>query len=135
MEYIPLQGENVILCEIMDRVTVASSLFRYPSYTSSCLDLQSLLRPSKEKYSAINAYGASKLCNLLFALQFHRNNVEHGVYCNAVHPGNLLPTNLTRDSGLMCKAAFAMARPFTKSVVSKPFYIVCSCGVSRVNSL
>ena len=90
---------------------------RHPGYTTSCLDLQSLRHPSKDKYSAITAYGTSKLCNLLFAQQFHRNNVEHGVYCNAVHPGNLLPTNLTRDSGLMYKAAFTLARPFTKSVV------------------
>ena len=100
-----LMGYTIFLC-------------RYPAYMSSYLDLQSLRHPSKDKYSSITAYGTSKLCNLLFALQFHRNNVEQAVYCNAVHPGNLLPTNLTRDSGLMCKAAFTMARPFTKSLVS-----------------
>ena len=98
---------------------------RHPAYMSSYLDLQLLHHPSKDKYSSITAYGTSKLCNLLFALQFHRNNVEQGVYCNAVHPGNLLPTNLTRDLGLMYKAAFTMARPFTKSVVSCKCLCVC----------
>ena len=93
------------------------SLPRYPAYVSSYLDLQLLRHPSKDRYSPITAYGTSKLCNLLFALQFHRNNVEQGVFCNAVHPGNLLPTNLTRDLGQMYKIAFTMARPFTKSVV------------------
>ncbi len=69
------------------------------------------------RYRAITTYGASKLCNLLFALELHRRYTEKGVACTAVHPGNLLPTQLSRGAGLFYRAAFAMARPFTKSVV------------------
>lgn len=93
--------------------------FRYPANTSSQLNLQLLQNPSADKYSAITAYGASKLCNLLFMMEFHRRNVEDGVSCNAVHPGNLLPTGLPSKAGLLYQAAFAAARPFTKSVVSE----------------
>ena len=91
---------------------------RYPSSDSSQLDLQFLQHPTADKYSAITAYGASKLCNLLFALEFHRRNVEDGISCNAVHPGNLLPTGLSSNAGFLYRVAFTAARLFTKSVVS-----------------
>jgi WW domain-containing oxidoreductase len=96
----------------------SASLHRYPSDKSSKLDLHSLNHSSPAKYNPITAYGASKLCNLLFAMEFSRRYVEKGVACNAVHPGNLLPTGLSKGAGLFYRAAFAMARPFTKSVVS-----------------
>ena len=131
-EYVLYGLKYAVNCSKLSRLHLFP---RYPSYTSSYLDLQSLRHPSSDKYSAITAYGTSKLCNLLFALQFHRNYVEHGVYCNAVHPGNLLPTNLTRDSSLMCKAAFVMARPFSKSVVSKDnvnIVSICEAGYLRL---
>ncbi len=91
---------------------------RYPSVSSSHLNLQSLRHPNKETYSAITAYGASKLCNLLFMLEFHRRYNELGVACNAVHPGNLLPTNLMRNAGCAYFCAFSLARMFTRTVVS-----------------
>lgn len=42
-----------------------------------------------------------------------------GVACTAVHPGNLLPTRLSSRAGLFYRTVYCMARPFTKSVVSK----------------
>ena len=93
---------------------------RYPSDNSSKLDLQFLQNPTpNNKYKVITAYGASKLCNLLFALEFNRRYVEDGIYCNAVHPGNILPTNLVRNAGMMYRTAFTLAKLFTKSLVSQ----------------
>ena len=98
--------------------TVVVCPVRYPTNYSSKLDLQSLRRPSPSSHRPITAYGASKLCNLLFALEFHRRYVEKGVACNVVHPGNLLPTGMAGKAGLFYRMGFALARPFTKSVVS-----------------
>ena len=97
---------------------------RYPSYTSSKLQLQTLQHPTRQNYSAITAYGASKLCNLLFMLEFHCRYGEEGISCTAVHPGNLLPTNLSKNAGCMYRAAFTFLRPLTKSVVSVEVHFV-----------
>lgn len=40
-----------------------------------------------------------------------------GVFCNAVHPGNMMSTSLTRNWWLW-KVIFTLVRPFTKSKVS-----------------
>jgi len=93
-------------------------LCRYPSSYSSKLDLQSLRRASPASHRPITAYGASKLCNILFALELHRRYVEKGVACNVVHPGNLLPTGLASKAGFFYRLGFAFAKPFTKTVVS-----------------
>lgn len=98
------------------RVSIPS-LYRYPSYTSSKLHLGVLQHPTRESYSAVTAYGASKLCNLLFMLEFHRRYGDSGISCTAVHPGNLLPTNLSKNAGCMYKTAFTILRPLTRSVV------------------
>ena len=112
----------------------ASSPTRYPSYTSSKLQLGTLQHPTRENYSAITAYGASKLCNLLFMLEFHCHYGESGISCMAVHPGNLLPTNLTKNAGCMYRAAFTFLRPFTRSVV-RARSTFCTYVLGVVNQL
>ena len=93
-------------------------LTRYPTpHPTTPLHLSSLPHPPQHTYTPITAYGASKLCNLLFALEFHRKYSERGVSCNAIHPGNLLPTNLMRGAGFLYRLSLILARPFTKSLV------------------
>jgi WW domain-containing oxidoreductase len=100
-------------------VVVASESHWYTTTNPTTpLHIPSLPHPPKHTYTPITAYGASKLCNLLFALEFHRRFSLKGITCNAVHPGNLLATNLTRDAGILCRLSLLLARPFTKSVVS-----------------
>jgi NAD(P)-dependent dehydrogenase (short-subunit alcohol dehydrogenase family) len=41
----------------------------------------------KRKYSKLEAYGASKTANALFATELHRRLAPKGVTANAVHPG------------------------------------------------
>lgn len=91
---------------------------RYPAVDSSDLPLHTLQHPSAATYSPITAYGASKLCNILFTLELHRRFADKGIFVNAVHPGNLLATNLMRDCSCHYKAALAAAKFFTKSLVS-----------------
>jgi NAD(P)-dependent dehydrogenase (short-subunit alcohol dehydrogenase family) len=50
------------------------------------------------KYSAMRAYGQSKLANLLFTYELDRRLKGTGVTANAVHPG-LVRTDITKDNG------------------------------------
>ena len=90
---------------------------RYPSVDSTELPLHTLQHPSAVTYSPTTAYGTSKLCNILFTLELHRRFSDKGIFINAVHPGNLLATNLMRDCSCFYKAGFVAAKFFTKSLV------------------
>ena len=50
----------------------------------------------KSNYSMKNAYGQSKLANILFAKEFGRRQHRHGIRTYSVHPGTVL-TELGRD--------------------------------------
>jgi len=69
------------------------------------------------RYGAWRAYGQSKLANLLFAKELARRLQGAGKTANAVHPGVILTTNLSRDvpSPLMLVARSA-ASLFTKTI-------------------
>ena len=107
--------------------------FRHPSVDSEFLDLSSIANPPQSSYSPILAYSASKLCNLLFAMEVNRRFAGAGITCNVIHPGNLLPTHLSRNASLWYRLLHAMAWPFTKSLVSATvqMYVFSTlCGYS-----
>lgn len=92
---------------------------RYPSLYDNAFDVPNLPM-RKSEYWPIVAYNQSKLCNLLFTFELNRRLSPYGVFCNAVHPGNLVYTQLARHS-YFCKVLFTLCRPFSKSQVSLPF--------------
>jgi len=47
-------------------------------------------------YDPLIAYGQSKTANVLFAVEANRRWAEDGITANAVHPGTVTATNLTR---------------------------------------
>ena len=69
----------------------------------------------REKYRNISAYGQAKLCNALFAAEVQRRYSDLGITAASLHPGSMIPTELSRGSQLM-RIAFALLTPFTKSV-------------------
>lgn len=77
-----------------------------------------LLSPAKQQYWSMLAYNRAKLCNILFSNELHRRLSPNGVTSNAVHPGNMMYTSIHRSWWLMT-FLFTLARPFTKSMVSK----------------
>ena len=92
---------------------------RYTDLNAASLNLCSLQKPNKDEYHAITAYGTSKLCNLLFALELNRILLPVGVTCNVVHPGNLLSTNMLRNAGMFYNLLRMIVWPFVKSVVGE----------------
>jgi WW domain-containing oxidoreductase len=102
------------------------------------LHISTLPRPPKHTYTPVTAYGASKLCNLLFAFEFHRRFSADGVCCHAVHPGNLLATNLTWNAGILYRVSVLLARPFTKSLeqaAATILYCAAHPSLERVSGL
>ncbi|XP_044726700.1 WW domain-containing oxidoreductase-like [Chrysoperla carnea] len=73
------------------------------------------LSPPKNKYWSMMAYNNSKLCNILFAKELARLWENRGISVFAVHPGNLIATDLSRY-WWGWKLIFFIVRPFTKSL-------------------
>jgi NAD(P)-dependent dehydrogenase (short-subunit alcohol dehydrogenase family) len=53
---------------------------------------------SDRPYDASLAYGQSKTANVLFAVEATQRWAGEGIYANAVHPGAIIDTNLSRYS-------------------------------------
>ena len=96
------------------------SHIRFPDLNYSKKLPLSELPLSKDKYWSIVAYNQSKLCNLLFSMELNRRLKPKGVTCNAVHPGNLIYTSLSKNSWFYW-LFFIMARPFSKTSVRQTF--------------
>jgi NAD(P)-dependent dehydrogenase (short-subunit alcohol dehydrogenase family) len=60
------------------------------------------------EYDPIEAYGASKTANALFAVEFDRRHKQRGVRAAAVHPGNIF-TELARH----------MSQPLTEAMTAR----------------
>ena len=88
----------------------------------------SLLPYPESHYWPMLAYAQSKLCLVMFTNELNRRLAGTGVTANAANPGNMIPTNLNRNSYLY-KILFFLARSFTKSVVSQLQYETCSPNI------
>lgn len=63
------------------------------------------------RYVGIGAYGASKLCNVLFSRELAERLEGTGVTSNAVHPGDVA-TEVTRGNAVLAFLSDRVARPF-----------------------
>lgn len=91
-------------------VSVASEAHRYGSR-----DVTKVVREEKD-YSAMRAYGNSKLANILFAMELNRRLQQEGadVAVNSIHPG-VIHSDLTRSSTL-AHIFYTVSAPFLKSI-------------------
>lgn len=81
---------------------------------------ESLLSPPASQYWAMVQYNNVKLCNVLFARELGRRWQHKGIATYSLHPGNMVSSRLSRNWWLY-RLAFAVVRPFTKSLVSTVF--------------
>jgi NAD(P)-dependent dehydrogenase (short-subunit alcohol dehydrogenase family) len=63
------------------------------------------------EFDPVEAYGSSKLANILFSLELARRLEGTGVTSNAVHPG-LVQTNITRTAPSLLRRAFDLLGGF-----------------------
>lgn len=66
---------------------------------------------SARRYSALAAYGRSKLCNILWTRELARRLANTEVTANCLHPGGVRTGFGENNSGLV-KTLFGLARPF-----------------------
>ncbi|XP_035232329.1 WW domain-containing oxidoreductase-like [Stegodyphus dumicola] len=99
------------------RVVVVSSESHRFSYINKENISEDRLSPktTAKGFISIVTYNDSKLCNLLFSNELNRRLSGKNVFSNAVHPGNVVSSYLSR-SWWLYRLLFAIVRPFTKSL-------------------
>jgi NAD(P)-dependent dehydrogenase (short-subunit alcohol dehydrogenase family) len=68
----------------------------------------------EQSYSGYNAYGQSKLANILFTYELARRLEGSGVTVNCMHPG-FVSSNFAKNNGLLARVALTLLRPFARS--------------------
>jgi NAD(P)-dependent dehydrogenase (short-subunit alcohol dehydrogenase family) len=94
-------------------VTVSSALHRRGRGARLLRTLLDDPRYERRRYAPFDAYGDSKLANIVFAKELARRAPE--VLSVSLHPG-VIPTRLTRSLGALGALYRAVGAPFMKSV-------------------
>ncbi|XP_023940101.1 WW domain-containing oxidoreductase [Bicyclus anynana] len=116
-------------------VFVSSESHRTASLTNVFVK-QNLAHP-KDNYSAMIAYGNSKLYNVITAMVLSEEWKHKGICVNSLHPGNMVSTNL-QNSWWVYKLLFFVARPFTKSLqqaAATTVYVATAAELEGVTGL
>ena len=95
-------------------ISISAESHRFASWSHSIDFSKDSLTSSliSKNFNPILSYNDSKLCCLMLALSVHR---QFGFKAIAVHPGNMISSNISRNSWLY-RLAFAFVRPFAKSL-------------------
>ncbi|WP_128544771.1 SDR family oxidoreductase [Larkinella soli] len=112
-------------------VTVSSEAHRF----SSGFKLDELAKP--RSYNGWKAYGASKLCNILFAKELAERTMGEGITSNSLHPG-AVKTNFGADISSLMGLAFRLMQPFFISPekgAETSIYLASSPEVEKVTGL
>lgn len=96
-------------------VVLTSESHRQSFITTQNISEERLSPKTANGFYSIIAYNDSKLCNLLFSNELNRRLSTFKIFSNAVHPGNLVSSYLSRNWWLY-RLLFAFVRPFTKSL-------------------
>ncbi|WP_445665109.1 SDR family oxidoreductase [Fodinibius sp. AD559] len=67
-----------------------------------------------ENYSAINAYGVSKLCNIMFTHELAKRTENSTITAYSLHPG-VVRTQLAEEAGWAMKFFYWIGKPFMRS--------------------
>jgi NAD(P)-dependent dehydrogenase (short-subunit alcohol dehydrogenase family) len=98
--FLTLQLIGLLKAARMSRVVSLAS----EAHRTGKLDLSDLQLLKKGAYSAMAAYGNSKLMNIAFAMELNKRYMVDGITANSVHPGSIPATNFFTEQGgfIMC---------------------------------
>ncbi|XP_065336408.1 WW domain-containing oxidoreductase [Cloeon dipterum] len=86
---------------------------------------------------SMQAYNDSKLCNLIISVELARRWSSLGIAVNALHPGNMVSSALSRNWWLY-RFLFMLVRPFSKSLqqaASTSLYVAAHSDTAGVGGL
>ena len=122
-------------------VVVASNSSFGPLVTDDLVDesvwMRDVVNPAPEDrgstHMAAKMYGTSKLANILFAQELHRNETSRGtgVVCVSLHPGSLILTDIARQSWLASFLHRYVASWWTKSAKQGAATTVFGCTMPQ----
>jgi len=82
-------------------------------------------------FRAVDAFGASKMCNLLFTYELARRLDRSGVTANAVHPG-LVKSNLLHEAPAAVRWMFQLFSAPPERAARGPLYVASSRDLAGV---
>lgn len=88
-----------------------------------------------ENYSAMNAYGLSKLCNIMFTYELAKRTENSSITTFSLHPG-VVRTKLAEEAGWAMKLFYWIGKPFMRSPASgakTTIYLATSDEVASVS--
>jgi len=112
------------------RVVVVASM----AYRRAVIDFDDM-NWQRRKYSGLQAYGASKLANILFTLELARRLAGSGVTANCLHPG-VVATNIFNKLGLLGRLFTLLAKPWlltSQEGAKTSIYLASSPEVASVS--
>ncbi|MEO8610874.1 MAG: SDR family oxidoreductase [Chloroflexota bacterium] len=86
----------------------------------------------EKKFSALNAFGASKMCNLLFAFDLARRLAGTKITSNAVHPG-LVKSNLMGEAAFIIRFMTNLISKSPESAAQAFVYLADSADAAGIN--
>jgi NAD(P)-dependent dehydrogenase (short-subunit alcohol dehydrogenase family) len=86
----------------------------------------------EKKFSAAQAFGASKMCNLLFTYELARRMEGTGVTANAIHPG-LAKSNLMKEANPIMRWAVNLMSGAPEKAAETPIYLASAPEVATVS--
>lgn len=98
--------------------------------STSALDFADL--QGETHFSALGAFGASKMANLLFTYALARRLEGTGVTANAVHPG-LVKSNLMQQAVLPVRLLTPLLSGSAEKGVETPLYLATAAAVTSEN--
>ncbi|MEL7832583.1 SDR family oxidoreductase [Fodinibius sp. Rm-B-1B1-1] len=111
-------------------INVSSEVHRIGA---KCFDINDL--QLTENYSPMNAYGVSKLCNIMFTHELAKRSKDNTIAAYSLHPG-VVRTQLAEEAGWAMKLFYWIGKPFMRSPKSgaeTTIYLATSNDLSSKN--
>lgn len=124
----PFLLTNLLLDEL--RAGAASRVVNVTAPSTTRLVFDDL--QGEQIFRTIDAFGASKMCNLLFTYELARRLDRSGVAANAVHPG-LVRSGLMREAPAAARWLFGLFSAAPERAAMGPLYVATSRELAGVS--
>jgi NAD(P)-dependent dehydrogenase (short-subunit alcohol dehydrogenase family) len=118
---------NLLLGELKASAPARILVITAPSTTP--LDFDNL--QGEKKFSSLQAFSVTKMCNLLFSYELSRRLEGTGVTVNAVHPG-LMKSNLMKEAPLFMRWLTQLASKTPEKAAASLAYLASSAEMAGI---